>query len=258
MIAQQVEFSADLAATNEILLTVLIPVYNEATTIETLLARVLSAPYRKQIIVIDDGSTDGTTDAIEKWTLHPEIVLLRHLHNQGKGSAIRTGLAAAHGHFTLIQDADLEYDPADYPRLIEPLRRGEAETVYGSRYLCGNVWGPLWCRCGVGLLNAAVRLLYGVRLTDEATCYKAFSTDFLRSLDLQCRRFEFCPEVTAKACRMGASILEVPISYRPRAVSAGKKIRWTDGVQALTTLWRWRQWQPSLRAKTVCARKNCD
>jgi dolichol-phosphate mannosyltransferase len=235
----------DAVQETEILLTVLIPVYNEAATLEALLTRVLSAPYAKQVIVIDDGSTDGTGALLEKWRKHPEILVLRHPHNQGKGAAIRTGLAAAQGRFTIIQDADLEYDPSDYPRLIEPLRRSEASVVYGSRYLSARPRGasaPLWCRCGVALLNAAVRLLYGVRLTDEATCYKAFPTELLRRLDLQCRGFEFCPEVTAKVCRLGAAILEVPIHYHPRAVSQGKKIRWMDGVQALLALWKWHRW----------------
>jgi dolichol-phosphate mannosyltransferase len=222
---------------NEILLTVLIPVYNESATIETLLARVLSAPYRKQIIVIDDGSTDGTTDKIEKWTCHPEIILLQHQHNQSKGTAIRTGLAAAQGRFTLIQDADLEYDPADYPRLIEPLRRGEAAVVYGSRYLQPPEPLP-WSkfRVAVCLLNLLVRLLYGRRLSDEATCYKAMPTPLFRALELRARRFELCAEITAKVCRLGLPLLEVPISYRPRSALEGKKIGWRDACATLWTL----------------------
>jgi hypothetical protein len=172
--------------------------------------------------------------------------LLEHSNNRGKGAAIRTGLEHAQGRFAIIQDGDLEYAPDEYPRLIEPLLAGQAEVVYGSRYMsrkrqARRSWGVL--RCGVTLLNICTRLLYGARLTDEATCYKALSTALLRAMDLQCERFEFCPEVTAKACRLGLSILEVPISYNARGVKAGKKIRWTDGLEALRTLWRWRRWR---------------
>ena len=144
-----------------------------------------------------------------------------------------------------MQDADLEYDPADYPLLVEPLLAGKAKVVYGSRYL--NRIKLLrerlrLLRWGVSVLNWAVRLLYGVRLTDEATCFKAFSTELLKKLDLQCERFEFCPEVTAKLCRQGEKILEVPIHYESRNIKAGKKLRWTDGIEALKTLWKYRHW----------------
>lgn len=233
------------------LLSVIVPVYNEVATVTRLLDRVLAVPYPKQLIVVDDGSTDGSTALLKQWADHPEVILLQHPHNRGKGAAIRTGLAHAQGRFTLVQDADLEYDPRDYPRLLEPLLQGRADIVYGSRYLrpspgsrsCGRLF-----RYGVALLNLAVRLLYGVRLTDEATCYKVFPTDVLRAMDLQCERFEFCPEVTAKACRMVLTIAEVPICYTPRTAAEGKKIRWTDGWEALATLWKWRHWQPATTA----------
>ncbi len=145
----------------------------------------------------------------------------------------------------------MEYDPEDYPRLIEPLVSGQAEVVYGSRYLRvdGQSRRPRrsWrlFRWGVSALNVCVRLLYGARLSDEATCYKAFPTSLLRAMDLQCERFEFCPEVTAKTCRMGLRIHEVPIHYDARTVQAGKKIRLADGLEALRTLWRWRNWRPT-------------
>lgn len=236
------------------LLSVIVPVYNEAATVAPLLDRVVAVPCVKQVIVVDDGSTDGSSALLEKWADHPHVILLRHPHNRGKGAAIRTGLAHAQGRFTLVQDADLEYDPFDYPRLLEPLLQWQADIVYGSRYLrpspgrrsCGRLF-----RYGVVLLNLAVRLLYGVRLTDEATCYKVLPTDVLRSMELQCERFEFCPEVTAKACRMGLTITEVPIRYTPRTAAEGKKIRWTDGWEALATLWRWRRWQPTTAAYPV-------
>jgi glycosyltransferase involved in cell wall biosynthesis len=183
---------------------------------------------------------------LEGWKGHPRVEFLRHPYNRGKGAAIRTALDHARGRFVIIQDADLEYDPQDYPCLIEPLLRGQAEVVYGSRYLQRDKAGrrPMRLfRFGVSLLNLCVRLIYGVRLTDEATCYKAFPTSLLRRLDLQCQRFEFCPEVTAKICRLGWKILEVPIHYDPRTVQAGKKIRWPDGWEALATLWKWRRWK---------------
>ncbi len=229
-------------------LTVIVPVYNEGPTIDELLRRVLAAPYDKQVIVVDDGSTDGTARILERWPEDPRVEVLRHPQNGGKGLAIRTGLRYAKGGYTIIQDGDLEYDPQDYPKLIEPLLSGEAQVVYGSRYLrkLGEGRRP-WRlhRFGVFLLNLCVRLLYRTRVTDEATCYKAFPTALLRAMDLQCARFEFCPEVTAKACRLGRAILEVPIRYDARTWQAGKKIRWRDGLEALATLWRWRSWRPA-------------
>lgn len=141
----------------------------------------------------------------------------------------------------LVQDADLEYDPAEYPRLVEPIRREDADVVYGSRYLSGkNPSSSTASRLCVGLLNLMVRVLYGQRITDEATCYKAYRADVLKRLDLRCERFEFCPEVTAKVCRLGLRIHEVPVSYRPRTAEEGKKIGWWDGVIAIWTLLRWK------------------
>lgn len=159
---------------------------------------------------------------------------------------MRTGPEQVQGRFTIIQDSDLEYDPQHYPRLIEPLLSGEAQVVYGSRYLrpkAGSRQRWNLFRCGVAMLNLCARLFYGARLTDEATCYKAFPTVLLRAMDLRCERFEFCPEVTAKACRLGLTIRKVPISYDARSVQSGKKIRWTDGLAALAALWRWRDWR---------------
>jgi dolichol-phosphate mannosyltransferase len=226
-------------------LTVIVPAYNEAQTIDELLRRVLADPYPKEVIVVDDGSTDGTAKALEAWAGRPGVRLLAHATNRGKGTAIRTALAHARGRFTIIQDADLECDPHDYPVLIEPLLSGEAEVVFGSRYLRRQDRSRhRWCvlRWGVSLLNICVRLLYGVRLTDEASCYKVLPTAVLRKMDLRCRRFEFCPEVTAKVCRLGLSIHEVPIRYFPRTVRAGKKLRCRDGLEALATLWKYRKW----------------
>jgi dolichol-phosphate mannosyltransferase len=229
------------------LLSVVIPAFNEERTIRLLLDRVALAPYAKQIIVIDDGSTDGTAAVVEDWLAAKpagaleDVELLAHTRNQGKGAAIRTGLQIARGEVTIIQDADLEYDPQDYPALIEPICAGFADVVYGSRHLTRRrTLGPWPNRICLRLLNVAVLVLYGVRVTDEATCYKAFRTAVLKSLDLRCQRFEFCPEVTAKLCRRGIAIREVPISYVPRTAAEGKKIGWRDGIEAFWTLLRWR------------------
>ena len=155
----------------------------------------------------------------------------------------------------MIQDADLECDPQDYGALMEPLAREEADVVFGSRYLTRQNARCNWrfSRIGVIALNEFARLLYGVRLTDEATCFKVFPTAVLREMELECERFEFCPEVTAKACRLGLSILEVPIRYHPRTVAEGKKIRWTDGWKALLTLWRFRKWRAHRGPERECA-----
>jgi dolichol-phosphate mannosyltransferase len=231
---------------SEPILTVIIPVYNEAKTIVQLLFCVLAAPYSKQVIVVDDGSTDETAKELAIWRENPQVEILKHPTNRGKGAAIRTGLERARGKYAIIQDGDLEYDPKDFPLLIEPLISGEAQVVYGSRYLEKKMLktqGRRFLCFGISILNLCVRLLYGAKLTDEATCYKAFSTDLLRNMHLQCERFEFCPEVTAKACRMGLKIKEVPIYYEARTIQAGKKIRWTDGFEALKVLWRLRKWR---------------
>jgi dolichol-phosphate mannosyltransferase len=237
---------ADMTRPGQPLLTVIIPVYNEASTIEEVIRRVLAVPQPKQVIVVDDGSTDDTGILLEQWRGIDGITLLQHIQNRGKGMAIRTALAHARGLFTIIQDADLEYDPRDYERVLQPLIRGTAHVVFGSRYLSGSPRQP-WrlFRCGVALLNCGLWLLYGVRLTDMATCYKALPTDLLRMLNLQCERFEFCPELSAKVCRLGLTIREVPIRYHARSARAGKKLQWTDGLSALAAMWRWRKWMPT-------------
>ncbi|MCR4412534.1 MAG: glycosyltransferase family 2 protein [Thermoguttaceae bacterium] len=243
-------------APGEPLLTVIVPVYNEASTIDELLRRVLAAPCDKEVLVVDDASSDRTSAILEQWYYRPGVTILAHSTNRGKGAAIRTALPRARGRFTIIQDADLEYDPQDYPRLIEPLLSGNADVVYGSRYMSRPAGRPRpWSvlRAGVSLLNWSVWLLYGVKLTDEATCYKVFPAPVLRAMELQCERFEFCPEVTAKACRMGLEIMEVPIHYEPRSVKQGKNIRWRDGWEALRTLWRCRNWRPTGAAEEWAA-----
>jgi glycosyltransferase involved in cell wall biosynthesis len=215
--------------------SIILPVYNEKDTLREVIEKLLELPIDKEIIVVDDASTDGSADVAAQFG--DRIVLLRQPTNQGKGSAIRAALAAAKGEVAVIQDADLEYDPADLPKLVQPILDGRADVVYGSRFMHGmNSKMAFANRLVNRLLVAAVRVLYFRRITDEATCYKAVRTSVLKSMHLECRRFEFCPEVTAKAIRMGLEIRELPVSYEPRTKGAGKKIRWTDGVEAFWTL----------------------
>jgi len=226
-------------ACKEALITVIVPVYNERETIQTLLQRLREAPFRKQIIIVDDGSTDGTSEILSR---EADILHLRLPQNVGKGAAIRAALPYAQGEVTIIQDADLEYDPAEIPRVVEPILKGETEIAYGCRFTRGLPKEmPLPNKIANLVLAWAVRLLYRYPLRDEATCYKAFRTELLRSLNLKCQRFEFCPEVTAKSLKRGYKIVEVPIErYRPRTRQQGKKIRWTDGFEALWTLIKYR------------------
>ena len=226
-------------------ISVIVPAYNEAATI----GRLLRAIYEKnpgldlEVIVVDDGSQDGTEAAIHAAGL-PKVRFFKHAVNQGKGAAIRTGLAAATGEIVLIQDADLEYDPADYAPVIEPIQSGRADVVYGSRFLKKDNPVISWTYYfGGRFLSWWTNLLFGSRVTDEPTCYKAFKTDLLRSLNLTCTGFEFCPEATGKLLRRGIPIVEVPISYRPRTLKEGKKIRWHHALEHMWILWtiRWRR-----------------
>jgi glycosyltransferase involved in cell wall biosynthesis len=218
-------------------ISIIIPVYNEFRTFSQVLERVRRAPLPagcvKEIIVIDDGSTDGTAQTLSDVTHH-------RIAHSGKGSAIRTGIGLATGDVILIQDGDLEYDPNDYARILEPILKGEADIVYGSRFLGNSGRMALKNRIANRILTAVANLLYGSHLTDEATAYKAFRTEVLRSIPLACRRFEFCPEVTAKARRLGYRIHEVQVSYNPRGIAEGKKIRARDGWEALWTLVKYR------------------
>lgn len=225
------------AGARRLKLSVVIPVYNERDTIQEALRRVRALDVDLELVVVDDASTDGTYAILEA---EPDLVLLRHPVNAGKGMAIRTALANVTGDVVAVQDADLEYDPQDLLRLMEPIARGEAKVVYGSRFLNGRPRMELPNYVCNRLLAWTANVLYGARLTDEATCYKVFDATLIRSVPLQCRRFEFCPEVTAKVRKRGERILELPISYDPRSYDSGKKIRWWDGVTALWTLIKYR------------------
>ena len=227
------------------LLSIIIPCYNERATVARLLANVAAVDLSaigmdKEILLVDDGSTDGTTQEIQRFAQeHPQAPLrvLTHPHNRGKGAAIRTALAEARGEVTLIQDADLEYTPDDYPHLLQPILAGVTRVVYGSRWLAPKlpISGPLYT-LGGWLENKYLRLLYRTNITDIATCYKVARTDLLRDLRLEAEGFEFCPEVTARLLNRHEMIVEVPITYRPRKKHEGKKIRWTDFFIALYTL----------------------
>jgi len=232
------------------LLSVIIPAYNERDTIAATIALVRAAPVDKEIIVVDDGSDDGTAEILRRLA-GPDLTVLYLARNSGKGTAIRAALPYTKGKVIIIQDADAEYDPAQYPRLIAPILSGKTEVVYGSRFLReendarekGLRW-PEGMRLANWLINRLLawlaNRLYRAGITDEATCYKVFRAEVLKSLPLSCRRFEFCPEVTARLCRRGVAILEVPICYHARTSLQGKKISWKDGVQAVWTLLKYR------------------
>jgi glycosyltransferase involved in cell wall biosynthesis len=224
-------------------LSILIPAYQEERTIGEVLRRVSrvdteSLGFDKQIIVCDDGSTDGTVAEVERARAEDaRIELVRHPENRGKGAAIRTALEAATGDFCLIQDADLEYEVTDYPPMLAAVNAG-AEVVYGSRFL--ERARPDGMRMANFLANriltTTANVLYGVNITDEATCFKVFRTALLRELALECEGFEFCPEVTAKVGKRRVPIVEVPIAYTARDHAEGKKVRWTDGFEAMWVL----------------------
>ncbi len=215
--------------------TILVPALNEENTIHEVISRLLALPLSMQIVVIDDGSTDRTPEILASFG--EKIEVITNPTPGGKGRAIRKGLAVAKGKTVVIQDADLEYVPEELPSLVNPILNGNEEVVYGTRFAKGMHSGmALPNKIANWLLRAEVFLLFGKKITDEATCYKAFRQGVLEQMNLECERFEFCPEVTAKAIRLKKRILEVPITYEPRTIEAGKKIRWTDGVEAFWTL----------------------
>ena len=216
--------------------SVVIPVYNERATIAEILRRVRAAPVEKEIIVVDDGSTDGTAELLRAEAAAGDIRLIRHERNAGKGAAVRTGLEAVSGDVVIIQDADLEYDPEDYPRLLRPIELGRSKVVYGSRFIGEHKAMFFWHSVGNRLLTLVCNVLYDTTLTDMETCYKVFTADIARNLRLTQRGWGFDPEITARILRMKHRIYEVPISYTGRERWEGKKIHWRDALTVLLTL----------------------
>ena len=217
-------------------LSVVIPCYNEAATIAKLLAAVQASPWSdKEVIIVDDCSTDGSRAVLQ--ALPPGLFdkLVLHEKNAGKGAALRSGIAAATGDVVLIQDADLEYDPQEYPNLLAPIVAGEADVVYGSRFIGPGPHRVLyfWHRVGNGFLTLLSNMCTNLNLTDMETCYKVFRRDLIQSLTIEENRFGFEPEITAKIAKRGCRIYEVGISYRGRTYEEGKKIGWKDGVRAI-------------------------
>lgn len=222
-------------------LSVIIPVLNEAATLAEIIRRVRETGLAHEIIIVDDGSTDDSPAIARRLSAGaPPLTILSHERNRGKGAAVRTGLVAVTGDLVLVQDADLEYSPEDYPALLAPFTDPAVEVVYGSRNLQPNPRSSFAFYWGGRLLSWIANWLYGSRLTDEATGYKLIKTRLLRELDLETDGFEFCPEVTAKLLKLGVTIHEVPISYQPRLWTEGKKIQWYDGLVAIWTLIRYR------------------
>jgi glycosyltransferase involved in cell wall biosynthesis len=228
----------------ELRLSVIIPCYNEEKYLEVILERVRDVSLADEIIIIDDGSTDSTRDILKRLESDPEnddLRIVYHDRNQGKGAALVTGFAAATGDVLLIQDADLEYDPRDYPLLLKPIKEGIATVVYGSRFLGGprkamNFWNMVANK----MLTLTTNILYNAILSDMETCYKVFRADVVADMTIHASGFEFEPEFTAKVLKKGIRIYEVPISYNGREWDEGKKIKWTDAPLALWTLFKYR------------------
>ena len=218
--------------------SVIVPIYNEVAHVEELLRAIQASPVSKEIVIVDDGSTDGTREKLVALPAAEHLTVIFHEKNCGKGAAVRTALRYARGEFVLIQDSDLEYDPQDYAALLRPLQEGKANVVYGVRP--DRPERGLRFFLGAKFLTHLTNLLYGAGIHDEATCYKVFRRSLLRNVSLECQRFEFCPEVTAKVCRLGEKIWEVPVAYNPRNRDQGKKLRSSDGWSAIWTLIRFR------------------
>jgi len=231
-----------------VILSVIIPAYNEKKTIKEIITKIKSIKIPKEIIIIDDFSIDGTREFLEKLN-DPQIKIFFHKKNYGKSHGVRTGIKESKGDIIIIQDADLEYDPQDYYNLVEPIKNGKTKVVYGTRFHrkkghpsllhpYQNLFNPFYF--GNRILTTLANLLYKANITDEPTCYKVFDAKVLKSINLKSERFEFCPEVTAKVKKKGYKIYEVPINYNPRTTQEGKKINWRDGIEAIWTLIKYR------------------
>jgi glycosyltransferase involved in cell wall biosynthesis len=227
--------------TNYRLLSVIVPVYNERTTLTEILRRMraVELPMDREIIIVDDGSSDGT-DKVLSAMEDSTVRVLHHTGNLGKGAAIRTGMGVVRGDLVLIQDADLEYDPEDWPKLLHPMLRGRAKVVYGSRFTGERKNMLYWHWLGNRFLSLLTNVLYNTTLSDMETCYKLFDRTVIDGIKIESDRFDFEPEITAKVLRRGYRIYEVPVSYNGREFDEGKKITWRDGFGALKTLLKYR------------------
>jgi glycosyltransferase involved in cell wall biosynthesis len=226
-------------------LSIIIPCFNEANSLLDLLKKVHDSPYEnKEIVLVDDFSTDGTRELLKNNSEYSSLIhqVLFHDINMGKGAALRTGIAAATGDIIIIQDADLEYDPSEYPRLIDPIIHDKADVVYGSRFSGGDTKRVLyfWHRVGNGFLTLLSNMMTNINLTDMETCYKAFRSEIIKSIDIKENRFGFEPEITAKIARKNIRIFEVGISYYGRTYDEGKKIGWRDGFRAIYCIIKYR------------------
>ena len=224
------------------LISIVVPVYNEARTVVAVIERLLAIdlPARREILVVNDGSTDGTRAVLDGIPARPELRIIHAEKNGGKGSAIRIGFGRATGTIVAIQDADLELDPAQIAELVKPILDQRTRVVYGSRFLAGRPAAPWLSIVANEALTGITNLLYGGRLTDMETCYKVMETPVAQSLKLESNRFDIEPEITAKLLRAGHQILELPIRFEPRSRAQGKKIGWRDGVQAIRVLLKYR------------------
>lgn len=223
-------------------LTIVIPCYNERENIITIVEKILETPIlNKEIIVVDDMSTDGTREILEEKVKPLVSKIVYHQQNGGKGAALKTGFAHATGDMVIIQDADLEYDPMEYEQVIAPIVKGEADVVYGSRFLASKAKGYVTNRMANKFLTRLSNLFTRLKLTDMETCYKAFKREIIQSVDIEEKRFGFEPEITAKISRMDIRIKEVPISYYPRTMEEGKKIGFKDGLRAIYCIWKYRK-----------------
>lgn len=223
-------------------LSIVIPCYNEESTIETIVDKVIASPVsRKEIIIVDDCSKDNTRKILEE-KIRPKVAqIIYHEHNGGKGAALRTGFKAATGDVVIIQDADLEYDPEEYPRVVAPIFEGRADVVYGSRFKENKMKGYLANRMANWFLTRCSNLFTHLKCTDMETCYKAFKREIIQSVEIKEQRFGFEPEITAKIAKKGVRFTEVPISYYPRTNEEGKKIGFKDGLRAIYCIWKYRK-----------------